>query len=168
MRKRFDFDQKFFSISQYFFCRFSKTLHLVTESTWPSSQLFGNLPIGNLPVFLPQFNNPVSIRVHLPEKLKQFLHKISVGCYLFHSDITTFIFSRKMRSIIRRIIFPYFSFTLLLALPKAAMTDYSLQEVITRILEGKGSWFIATLAIAEIEFACAMLIRRTWLFHLLP
>ena len=88
--------------------------------------------------------------------------------YLFHSDITTFIFSRKMRSIIRRIIFPYFSFTLLLALPKAAMTDYSLQEVITRILEGKGSWFIATLAIAEIEFACAMLIRRTWLFHLLP
>ena len=88
--------------------------------------------------------------------------------YLFQSDIRTFIFSRKMRAIFRRIIFPYFTFTLLLAFPKAAMTDYSLQEVITRILEGKGSWFIATLAIAEIEFACAMLIRRTWFFHLLP
>lgn len=88
--------------------------------------------------------------------------------YLFHNGERPFSLAKKLLSIVRGIILPYFFFTLLLAFPKALMTDLSFKEVIVNILEGKGSWFVAALAVAEIEFSFAMMLRRHWSFHILP
>ena len=88
--------------------------------------------------------------------------------YLFHRNERPFSLSRKLHAIVRSILIPYFVFTLLLALPKALTTDHTLPEVLINIFLGKGSWFVATLAMAEIEFALVLSFRKNWLFHLMP
>lgn len=77
-----------------------------------------------------------------------------VSGYLFLSPDKVFSFRRKIATILRKLIIPYFIFTLVLAIPKALVhDDMSFTDVLVSILTGKASWFVATLIIAEIVFA---------------
>lgn len=57
---------------------------------------------------------------------------------------------------------PYFIFTSALALPKAWLhgADGSLSDLLLTILTGQGSWFIASLAVAELLFCLLLWLSR--------
>ncbi len=74
--------------------------------------------------------------------------------YLFASS-RAYSLPAKMKSVLRRLIVPYLFFTLLMAIPKAWVhhNEISLSSILTPIVTGKASWFVATLIIAEIYYA---------------
>ena len=77
-----------------------------------------------------------------------------VSGYLFHHPEKDFYIHHKLTTILRKLVIPYFIFTLLLAIPKALVhDDASFADVLISILIGKASWFVATLIIAELLFA---------------
>lgn len=90
-----------------------------------------------------------------------------ISGYLFH-NLKPFSLKHKLKSIVRGIVIPYFFFTLLLAIPKAVVNDISINEVITKILLGNGSWFVTSLIMAEIIFSFILYAYKRWLLHLLP
>jgi len=90
-----------------------------------------------------------------------------ISGYLFFTD-RPFSLRRKLVSIIRSLLVPYFFFTLLLALPKALVRHRALLDILSNIFIGNGSWFVAALIVAEIIFACILYLRQHWLLHLLP
>ena len=77
-----------------------------------------------------------------------------VSGYLFHHPDNAFSIRHKLTTILRKLVIPYFIFTIILAIPKAMVhDDMSFTDVFMSILTGKASWFVATLIIAEIIFA---------------
>jgi len=60
---------------------------------------------------------------------------------------------KKIRSIMRRLVIPYFFFTLLFAIPKAVAHGWKIDfSIIENILLGEASWFITALIVAELLF----------------
>lgn len=90
-----------------------------------------------------------------------------ISGYLFYNN-KPFSLRKKLRSIVRGIVIPYFFFTLLLAVPKAMMNHLPIADVVVQILTGNGSWFITSLITAEVVFACVLSVRNKWLLHCLP
>ena len=77
-----------------------------------------------------------------------------VSGYLFQHPNKDFSIQRKLKTILQKLIIPYFIFTLILAIPKALVhEDMSFIDVLLSIFTGKASWFVSTLIIAEILFA---------------
>lgn len=68
---------------------------------------------------------------------------------------TSFDIKHKLDTIFRRLLIPYFTFTTLIALPKAFVHDNSIDihEILLNILTGQASWFVAALCVAEFLFA---------------
>ena len=91
-----------------------------------------------------------------------------VSGYLFKKPQKAFSLRHKLRSILRTMVIPYFVFTLILALPKAFVhDDMSITEVLTLILTGHASWFIAALIVCELFFAFLLHVtegKGKWLF----
>ena len=91
-----------------------------------------------------------------------------VSGYLFKKPQKAFSLRHKLQSIVRSILIPYFVFTLILALPKAFVhDDMSITDVLTLILTGHASWFIAALIVCELIFAFLIHItggKGKWLF----
>ncbi len=65
------------------------------------------------------------------------------------------IFTKKLKSIARGIVLPYFIFTSIIALPKAIAhnTDTEFTSIALKIISGNASWFVAALAVAELLFS---------------
>lgn len=84
-----------------------------------------------------------------------------VSGYLFYKE-GTFSLSRKLKSVFRTIILPYFIFMSAIALPKAVVHGQftSIQDTVLSIVLGRESWFITALAIAEIVFALLLTVSR--------
>ena len=87
--------------------------------------------------------------------------------YLFYSE-KAFSLRRKLRSVLRGIIIPYFFFTSILAVPKALVSHLNMGDVIVDILTGQASWFVAALAVAEVLFSLVLWVNNRWLFHIMP
>ncbi len=93
-----------------------------------------------------------------------------VSGYLFHRPGEAFSARHKLLSVGRKMVIPYFLFTLAIALPKAwAHADTTLTETLTAILTGHASWFVAALIVTEVCFAVLLKAcsRRQWLLRLL-
>ena len=81
-----------------------------------------------------------------------------VSGFLFQHPEKKFSIQRKLMTILRKLVIPYFLFTLILAIPKALVhEDMSYAEVFVSIFTGKASWFVATLIIVELLFAIILL-----------
>lgn len=74
--------------------------------------------------------------------------------YLMYKE-QEFCLRKKLLSIARGILLPYFIFTLLMAIPKALVhgNEVNIANILVPILSGKASWFVATLCLAEILFS---------------
>lgn len=96
--------------------------------------------------------------LYVPDVLATFF---VVSGYLF-SGSRPFSLRRKMVSIVRSIIVPYFIFTLIIALPKE-MVHPTGENPFWLIVTGRASWFVAAIAVAEIIFALLAKWRVTWL-----
>ena len=99
-------------------------------------------------------DNIVPYRMYVPDVLMAFFF---LSGYLFYRP-EGFRLRHKLHSWLRGVLMPYFIFTSALALPKAWLhgADGSLSDLLLTILTGQGSWFIASLAVAELLF-CLLL-----------
>lgn len=109
-------------------------------------------------------DNIVPYRMYVPDVLMAFFF---LSGYLFYRP-EGFRLRHKLHSWLRGVLMPYFIFTSALALPKAWLhgDGGSLSDLLLTILTGQGSWFIASLAVAELLF-CLLLwlsrVRWRWL-----
>lgn len=71
-------------------------------------------------------------------------------------------FIRKLKSIAKGIILPYFIFTSVIALPKAIVhgTIINITDILTNIISGNVSWFVAALIVAELLFSTLLYICK--------
>lgn len=95
-------------------------------------------------------DNIVPYQMYVPDVLMAFFF---LSGYLFYRP-EGFRLRHKLHSWLRGVLMPYFIFTSALALPKAWLhgADGSLSDLLLTILTGQGSWFIASLAVAELLF----------------
>lgn len=86
-----------------------------------------------------------------------------ISGYLFYKD-GKFAIGRKIKSIARGIVMPYFIFTTAMALPKAiAHNNFtSVSETILNIISGNASWFVTALAVSEIIFSILLYISERY------
>ena len=89
------------------------------------------------------------------------------GYLLLKGDIDSFDWKRRMRSIVRKLVIPYFVFTTLIAILKACASSQpvNLQEIAISIITGNASWFVAALIVAEVIITLLLAaIRSEWVF----
>ena len=90
-----------------------------------------------------------------------------ISGYLFYRP-ESFSLKKKLNAIARSLLFPYFIFTSLIAVPKLLVRQeaINLQEIVINIITGRASWFIAALIVGELFFALLLTKTRgkiTWL-----
>lgn len=90
-----------------------------------------------------------------------------ISGYLFYRP-ESFSLKKKLNAITRSLLFPYFIFTSLIAVPKLLVRQeaINLQEIVINIITGRASWFIAALIVGELFFALLLTKTRgkiTWL-----
>ena len=103
-------------------------------------------------------DNIVPYRMYVPDVLMAFFF---LSGYLFYRP-EGFRLRHKLHSWLRGVLMPYFIFTSALALPKAWLhgAGGSLSDLLLTILTGQGSWFIASLAVAELLFCFLLWLSR--------
>lgn len=74
--------------------------------------------------------------------------------YLMYKE-QAFCLRKKLVSIARGILLPYFIFTTLIAIPKALVhgNAVNITDMLLQIVSGEASWFVAALCMAEILFS---------------
>lgn len=84
-----------------------------------------------------------------------------ISGYLFFRH-ETFDYKKRIKSIVRSLLIPYFIFTTLIAVPKILVRhdDINLIEILTTIITGRASWFIAALIVAEVVFSILLWLSR--------
>ena len=84
-----------------------------------------------------------------------------ISGYLLYKE-TTFNIKTKLLSIVKYLLIPYFIFTSIIAVPKLLIrnSDINLTEIVSNILLGNASWFIAALILAEVFFSIIL-----WISH---
>jgi len=77
-----------------------------------------------------------------------------ISGYLFYQS-NTFQWKKRIVSIIRSLLIPYFIFTILIAVPKLLVRQMEINwlEIVNQILTGRASWFIAALIVGELLFS---------------
>ena len=103
-------------------------------------------------------DNIVPYRMYVPDVLMAFFF---LSGYLFYRP-EGFRLRHKLHSWLRGVLMPYFIFTSALALPKAWLhgAGGSISDLLLTILTGQGSWFIASLAVAELLFCLLLWLSR--------
>ena len=103
-------------------------------------------------------DNIVPYRMYVPDVLMAFFF---LSGYLFYRS-EGFRLRHKLHSWLRGVLMPYFIFTSALALPKAWLhgAGGSISDLLLTILTGQGSWFIASLAVAELLFCFLLWLSR--------
>ncbi len=93
----------------------------------------------------------------------------TISGYLFFKD-EAFDIRKKIISIFRFLIIPYFIFSCLIAIPKTFLHGETImiEDMILNILLGKASWFVAALAIAEIIFSLLLYFSQKIWTAILP
>lgn len=81
--------------------------------------------------------------------------------YLMYKE-NGFDIRKKIKSILRTLLLPYFLFSLLISIPKALFYTHTLDfiDILQHIVLGQASWFIAALSFAEIIFSIMI-----WITH---
>ena len=81
--------------------------------------------------------------------------------YLFLSSITIHV-KKKLLSIFRKLIVPYFIFMTLMVVPKAVVHSVSeeLPNMFLAILTGEASWFVTALIVSQIFFTVTLSITK--------
>lgn len=81
--------------------------------------------------------------------------------YLMYKE-EGFCLKKKLLSIVRTLLLPYFYFTAIIAIPKALAhgNGIELGSILLQIVSGQASWFVAALCLAELIFALAIWISR--------
>lgn len=76
--------------------------------------------------------------------------------------LESFDFKKNLLSICKKLLFPYFCFTLIIWIPKhlANGEGFSLYAMLIDILGGYASWFVAALAVSKIILALILSITR--------
>ena len=84
-----------------------------------------------------------------------------ISGYLFFRN-GLFQWRKRITSIVRSLLIPYFIFTTLIAIPKLLIRqmDVNWTEIATNIITGQASWFIAALIVAETVFSIVLWITR--------
>ena len=103
-------------------------------------------------------DNIVPYRMYVPDVLMAFFF---LSGYLFYRP-EGFRLRHKLHSWLRGVLMPYFIFTSALALPKAWLhgDGGSISDLLLTIHTGQGSWFIASLAVAELLFCFLLWLSR--------
>ena len=78
--------------------------------------------------------------------------------YLFYRD-ESFSLRKKLVSIVRSLLVPYFIFTTIIAIPKALVHGMDIGTTLLTVVTGQASWFVAALIVAEIVFSTVL-----WVF----
>lgn len=83
-----------------------------------------------------------------------------ISGYLFYRQ-GELDYIKKIKSIVKSLVIPYFIFTSLIAVPKALLRQESIDwiETVFNILSGRASWFIAALIVGELFFTTLMMIK---------
>ena len=78
--------------------------------------------------------------------------------YLFYRE-GEFDYIKKIKSIVKSLVIPYFIFTSLIAIPKVLLRQESIDwiEIVFNILSGRASWFIAALIVGELILMALLL-----------
>lgn len=91
--------------------------------------------------------------------------------YLYTKDNNTFSIIRKLKSIFKTIVLPYFIFTFLLSFPKNIIynNDISLLSIVSKILLGNASWFVTALITAEIIYSIILKfsVHKKWVMSII-
>lgn len=84
-----------------------------------------------------------------------------ISGYLFYQT-NTFQWQKRIVSIVRSLLIPYFIFTMLIAVPKLLIRqmDIDWTEIAYNILTGRASWFIAALIVGELIFTTLLVTTR--------
>ena len=84
-----------------------------------------------------------------------------ISGYLFYQN-NTFQWQKRIVSIVRSLLIPYFIFTALIAVPKLLIRQTNIDwiEIVYSILTGRASWFIAALIVGELFFSYLLLKTR--------
>lgn len=79
-----------------------------------------------------------------------------VSGYLMYKN--EFDIRKKIKSILKGLLLPYFYFTTIIAIPKALAhgTGIEIGDILFHIFLGKASWFVAALCVSETLFAFAI------------
>ncbi|MBQ7421968.1 MAG: acyltransferase family protein [Prevotella sp.] len=103
--------------------------------------------------------NIINYHLYVTDALMTFFF---ISGYLFWKPNRAFSVRRKLASIARTIVVPYFIFTAVIALPKAFVhgTDFHLASTAVHILTGRASWFVAALITAELLFSIVLHFSR--------
>jgi fucose 4-O-acetylase-like acetyltransferase len=88
--------------------------------------------------------------------------------YVFKHPSKPFSARQKLRSVLHRIVIPYFFFTTILAFPKAFVHHQPVTDLLIGIVCGNGSWFVSALIVVELLMVVAVTIGHRLLFLLLP
>lgn len=93
-----------------------------------------------------------------------------ISGYLFYREGAQFDLRRKLKSILKSIVIPYFIFTAAIAFPKDFVHGYGVppMEILLSILKGQASWFVTALAVAETVFALMMALPQKYSRVILP
>ena len=73
--------------------------------------------------------------------------------YIFVSDYTQFSLRRKLKQILRGIVWTYLIFALILVVPKSLSNGYPVADGLKMIFLGWASWFVVSLGMAQLFFA---------------
>lgn len=76
--------------------------------------------------------------------------------YVFCTTPSALCPGRKVRGIVRSLLFTYLVFTSLIVLPKSLMNGTPLSEGLLRIALGQASWFVVALAVCELCYTALL------------
>ncbi|MCB6901740.1 acyltransferase family protein [Hoylesella buccalis] len=84
-----------------------------------------------------------------------------ISGFLFYKE-NNFHIKKKIKSIFRSLIKPYFIFTAIISIPKTMVHGENIEmiNIIKQILLGHASWFIAALIIAEFIFSIILYVSK--------
>ncbi|MCD8297899.1 MAG: acyltransferase, partial [Prevotella sp.] len=94
-----------------------------------------------------------------------------VSGYLFYSESGKNInVKRKLTSIVRLLVLPYFIFSFIIAIPKALVHGYSISfiGIIKDIIYGQASWFIIALVVSKFIFVFLIYFSQKYSKAILP
>lgn len=89
--------------------------------------------------------------------------------YLLYKKAGMIDIKYKLKSVLRNLLWPYFIFTSVMAVPKALAHGERVDNVwvlVQNVVTGQASWFIAALIVAEILFVITLRLCRGSLFAL--
>ncbi len=81
--------------------------------------------------------------------------------YLMYKE-EGFNIKKKLKSVVKTLLLPYFVFSILMAIPKALVhgNAINLGYILFQIISGQSSWFVAALCLSELIFALSIWATR--------